>query len=65
MPKEVVSYDFYPKIGDTINSFKNAYDRLGYVVNKGNSIRNAGQSSNYINNSIIITLNHEETEILC
>lgn len=37
-PKEVVSFDIYPKSGDKISAFRNAFDRIGTVVMKGGDI---------------------------
>lgn len=38
MPKEVVSIDVYPHIGETVNAFRNAYDRIGTIIMKGSSV---------------------------
>lgn len=32
LPKEVVAIDLYPKVGDEVRSFQNAYDRIGTMV---------------------------------
>lgn len=63
MPKVVVSYSIYPQIGDKINSFKNAYDRIGTIVLKGESDEAEPLlESNY--NIISITLDNKDTEML-
>ncbi len=64
MPKEVISYDIYPKVGDYIHQFRNAYDRLGTIILKGQSLyKNNLESLNFMN-LITITLNDEKTEVL-
>lgn len=37
-PSEVVSFELYPKVGDEVHAFRNAYDRIGTIVLKGNSL---------------------------
>lgn len=39
LPKEVVACEIYPQIGDEVRSFRNAYDRIGILIMKGNSIQ--------------------------
>lgn len=38
MPSEVVSYEIYPKEGDFVHTFRNAYDRIGTMVMRGESV---------------------------
>ena len=38
-PKEVVACEIYPQIGDEVRSFRNAYDRIGTLIMKGDSIQ--------------------------
>lgn len=38
LPTEVHSFCIYPKKGDLIRSFRNAYDRIGTLVLKGNNV---------------------------
>ena len=38
LPPEVVSLEIYPKVGDEVRSFQNAFDRIGTLVMKGISM---------------------------
>lgn len=51
----VVDFKLYPKIGDTVNAFKNAYDRIGHVVLCGSNLPNllSQLESDFINTTYI------------
>ena len=40
MPKlpQIVSCELYPELGDQVNAFRTAYDRIGHLVMRGESI---------------------------
>ncbi|MCQ2336006.1 MAG: ATP-grasp domain-containing protein [Paludibacteraceae bacterium] len=38
MPKEVQSFNLYPKVGDVVRPFRNAYDRIGTLVMRGEKL---------------------------
>lgn len=38
MPKEVQEFNLYPKVGDIVRPFRNAYDRIGTLVMKGEKL---------------------------
>lgn len=39
LPKEVVSLEVYPKKGDEVHAFRNAFDRIGTLVARGESVK--------------------------
>lgn len=38
MPKEVQEFNLYPKVGEKVRPFRNAYDRIGTLVLKGETL---------------------------
>lgn len=56
MPKEVMSLEIYPKIGEYVHAFRNAYDRIGTVVMKGQSLIQLKNVSIEVKNRINIKL---------
>lgn len=57
LPEEVVSLAIYPKIGGEVHAFRNAYDRIGTLILKGNSIEHLNEvSKNIKQNKIIISI---------
>ena len=57
LPKEVVSLDVYPKAGDKVTAFRNAYDRIGTMIIKGVGLQQLFSISNkVIGTSIKITV---------
>ena len=53
IPAEVVSLELYPKIGDKVTKFHNAYDRIGTLVMKGESIGHLLEISDSIKSNIL------------
>ena len=53
MPPEVESYSVYPTIGDSVHLFRNAFDRIGTLTLKGNSVKDLECISADIKNNII------------
>lgn len=38
LPKEVVDYSIYPKVGEAVHTFRTAYDRIGTLILRGESV---------------------------
>lgn len=53
LPKEVVSLEIYPKVGDKVSKFRNAFDRIGTLILKGQSVNELSTISNIIKQDII------------
>ena len=53
VPEEVVSLELYPKVGDKVTKFHNAYDRIGTLVMKGNSVSHLFDISQSIKKDIL------------
>ena len=53
LPKEVVSMEIYPKVGDTVSKFRNAFDRIGTLVLKGDNLQDLYKISSDIKNNVI------------
>ncbi len=53
IPTEVVSLELYPKVGDKVTKFHNAYDRIGTLVMKGKSVGHLLEISQSIKSKII------------
>lgn len=64
LPKEVVSYEIYPKVGDCINKFVNAYDRIGTIIIKGCTDLFKNGSFKFKKQFITIQFDNGETEVL-
>jgi len=53
LPKEVESLDIYPKVGDRVTTFRNAFDRIGTLIMKGDSVQHLFSVSNMVKDNII------------
>ena len=53
LPPEVVSLDIYPKPGDEVHVFRNAFDRIGTLVMRGKSLPKLKKISENINENTI------------
>lgn len=56
LTKEVVDFQLYPKIGDKVSPFRTAYDRIGILVMKGDTMKSLIEKRNVIINDINIEL---------
>lgn len=56
LPDSVVEFEFYPQIGDQINEFKTAYDRIGFFVLCNNSLENLYLDADRIKKNLVISL---------
>lgn len=52
-PKEVISLEIYPNVGEKVHAFCNAFDRIGTLVMRGESIEHLRKVSNEINNNVV------------
>jgi len=55
LPSEVVEFELYPKAGDKVRKFENAYDRIGHIVMKGNNLDELYKQINNIKPNIKIS----------
>lgn len=53
LPEEVISLSIYPKIGDEVHTFRNAYDRIGTLIMKGRSVGDLKEKSLNIKQNVI------------
>lgn len=53
LPEEVVSLEVYPKAGDEVHAFRNAFDRIGTLVMKGESMERLRKISRIVNEDSI------------
>ena len=53
IPTEVVSLELYPKVGDKVTKFHNAYDRIGTLVMRGKSVGHLLEISENIKSKIL------------
>ena len=53
LPKEVESLDIYPKVGDRVTTFRNAFDRIGTLIMRGGSVQHLFSVSNMVKGNII------------
>lgn len=53
LPQEVVSVEIYPHIGEYVNSFRNAYDRIGTMTLRGQNIHDLLDIANNLRLSVV------------
>lgn len=53
MPSETISYDIYPRKGDEVHEFKNAFDRIGTLILRGKGVSDLRRTSENIRKHII------------
>lgn len=53
LPKEIVNIEVYPKVGEKITAFRNAYDRIGVIISKGKSVKELIEINNIVKNEKI------------
>lgn len=56
LPEDVLSLDIYPKIGEVVHAFRNAYDRIGTLILKGSSLVQLKDVTKEVKNRIKINL---------
>ena len=49
----ILSIQFNPKVGDKVSKFRNAFDRIGTLILKGQSVNELSTISNIIKQDII------------
>lgn len=60
LPEEVLSFELYPKVGDKVSKFRNAFDRIGTLILKGESLQHLYTvSSDIKNNKLKLTIRKE------
>lgn len=53
LPEEVISLELYPKKGDKVAKFRNAFDRIGTLIMKGDSLYSLQDLSSNIKKNLI------------
>ena len=53
LPKEVVSMEIYPRVGDGVKKFRNAFDRIGTLIIKGDNLLHLYDVSSIVKNSVL------------
>jgi len=56
LPSNVVEFELYPKVGDMVRKFENAYDRIGHIVMEGNDLNELYEQVSNLKSSIKLHL---------